>query len=477
MAYDGKRIIPAGLMTISKNYDVTGDQNKVGSTFTISVNGYISAIKGSPNSDGEFYTGSFYEPDAREHPTFHEQLDEYEHFESIIRKQEALRTLFSEEGKEFYVQSFNGSAPLKCNPRNINISFDEGNHRWYHMCPYTLTMETDVLSVNGQLTGEDSFEQYISQADESWVVETIEDSDFTSQHTYSVTHAVSATGKRFYDETGALVKEAWEQAKDFVVTKLGYDSTEVNNSIISALSGMTEYNHVISETKDITSGSYTVQETWVLSQNPAVEVFEVSIERTEGHTTVAINGTVTGRESGSSKIQNATAYYDSIKGSLKNRAQEYSNLVLNNNPISETVAKDVVAGIITYSSEYDSVLNQYPDALFESIDISSNVSVDGKSDDIFGSHFVLGRHFGPVLQPLGATAERQISISINCTFPVTTFSISNPLLTEHSSITQDLVNNLIENYYIRFASNKSSSWNPKTGQASYNQTWVYEPEE
>src|SRR5690606_21036907 len=124
-------------------------------------------------------------------------------FKAIIRKQEAIRQLFAEEGLVLEFQSFDGSQPMKCNPRILGITFQDG--QWYDTCDYTVNCECDVLSVNGLLVGEDDFDQYIAAASESWNLETLEEAESDLlPRTYRLTHSVSAKGKRFYKSDGSL---------------------------------------------------------------------------------------------------------------------------------------------------------------------------------------------------------------------------------------------------------------------------------
>lgn len=471
MAYDGKRIIPAGLLTINKQYEISGDKTKIGSNFTITVNGILMAFKGSPDSAGDFYTGSKYDPDARDEPTFLEDLSENERLGAIIRKQEALRELFSEEGKEFYIQSFDGTAPLKWRPTNITVSFQEG--RWFNVCPYTITMETDLMSVNGELDGEDSFEHAISSAEETWAIETLEDTDFEGQNTYRLVHTIRATGKRVYDENG-LVKESWEQAKAYVQTRLGYDSSKVTSSIILPVNSFNRYNRVLSETVDELGGSYSVDEAWVLADSSATETFEVTTERADGDTRVTINGTVNGLSVGDdldgSKINNAESHFNSIQSSLKSRAELYSGETLNANPLSFNTSKNIVGGVIGYNYQYSNSTNQFADALSEIIEVTRSDSVDA-----FASIFVLGRTRGPVLQDLGTHQLKTVRLSISCVFPTTTVSYSNPLTTTYLST----LNNILDDVRPTgeggvYISNRDDNWNPKTGSASFNIEWSYD---
>ena len=196
--YGTSRLIPAPFVSVSKQYSKAGDGRIIGSIFSLTITGKMLAFKGSPDSSGTFWTSGGYPSD--------ETVGTDSRLKAIIRKQEALRNLFSEEGLSLEFQSADGSAPMKCNPRMNSIEFSPDV--WYQTCDYTINLEADVVYVNGLALGEDAFSQYIDDASESWSFDTDEDKPETIgvPRTYRVTHSVGAKGKRFYDETGTLVK-------------------------------------------------------------------------------------------------------------------------------------------------------------------------------------------------------------------------------------------------------------------------------
>ncbi len=216
VSYNGSRIQPAPFVNFTKTYQATGDGEKVGTNFAISLQGTIVSFKGSPTSSGTFRTTGGLEPD--------EVISNDASLGALIRKEEAIRDLFSVDGKSLEVQSADGSQPMKCNPRILGVNFAVGN--WYNRVEYSIDMEADIVYVEGTSLGEDSFDQHLASASESWSVETDERAeDAETSRTYRLTHSINAVGKRFYDETGTLQKDAWKWAQDWVLPKLGFDST------------------------------------------------------------------------------------------------------------------------------------------------------------------------------------------------------------------------------------------------------------
>src|SRR3990167_679805 len=93
--YNSKKIIPAPFVNFSKTYNTAQDGTIVGSIFNFTLEGWLIPTKGSPTSSGTFWTDVGSPAD--------ETVATDDLMSSIIRKQEALRDLFSVEGKTFQV--------------------------------------------------------------------------------------------------------------------------------------------------------------------------------------------------------------------------------------------------------------------------------------------------------------------------------------------------------------------------------------
>lgn len=466
-SYNNARIIPAPIFTFNKEYQTSQDGTKIGTLFTYSINGYLLSFNGSPDASGNFYTGSLYNPDGRAEPTYLESLNEYNSVASIFRKQEALRELFSEDGHSLEFQAFDGSPAIKCNPRIKSINFNEGV--WFNKCEYSIQLESDVVYINGQIYGEDDYTDKISEASESWSIETVEDSDADYQQTYRLTHTISATGKRFYDKDESLEKEAWEQAKSFCLSRAGYDSTVVVGSDLD-ISTLSRFNYVKGENLDKLGGTYTLTESWILSNDGANEVFTVSTEKNGSVTNVVVNGTITGLSTDDSignKLQSAENKWSIVQSQLYTRANLYSSKTLNTNPESYSVSRNSTTGVITYNYSYTDKNNIFANAINESISITQSFGVDS-----FAEIFVLGRTKGPVLQPLDTFQSKKKTLSVSATFPVDSIiSYENPFLT--SSELSSLVDAVQPTGQV-FISDNNFSWNALTGEAEFSRSWTYE---
>lgn len=491
--YDGKRLIPAPFVSIQKQYQTTGDNEKVGSLFTITVVGTIVAFKGSPDSSRTFWTLGGFPPD--------EVVDGDSRLASIIRKQEAIRELFSEDGKQFEVQSADGSQPMKCNPRVISIEFPDGT--WYNTAPFTITLEADIVTVNGVAQGEDGFTSKISSGSETWTIDTQTDTaeGIDLPRTYTLQHTVSAQGKRFFDSAGNLVKPAWEQARDFVLPKLGFDSTIALSSGVNNLPSYYQgVNHSRSENIGERDGSYSVTESWILSSGTAFEEFTVDTRTSlsDGLVRVGINGSVRGLEQRdsnlaltTSKYDNAVSKFTAVQGLAFHRAQTYSGTSLNTVAVNSTIGRNPVAGTISYTYEFDDrASNLVSLAKSERISINDSFGVDQ-----FASIFVLGRSLGPVLQPLNTkqATTRDLNIEIvfgssfagggsafdrlNTNHPRNvpgTLSEINSIINAAQPVLAGKLNNLGLPATSVHVSNQSENWEPMTGRYSYQVQWTYE---
>lgn len=481
--YDSKAIIPAPFFSITKQYQTTDDGEKLGSIFDIVMNGILLAWKGSPLSDGSFHTGSGYPAD--------EDIPAEQRLAALLKKQEAIRDLFSDEGRLLEITPLDGTEPIKFNPRITQISFEEGI--WFETCRYSVTMQADKLYGIVQDEGEDDFQYNIISANETWTIE-FEDryANDSSDALFRLNHNVEAVGKRYYDVDGNLTQLAWQNARDFVLTKVGLENstklTEFNTRINS--SGVLDnpntydgYNHIKSENINELTGSYSVSESWIISKQNYIEDYSVSIQTglDTGRTTVSIEGSVEGLDtrskisgqfnaagidSSNRRWTRASTAFATIESSLITRAQTYSGLTLNVQPLNKTVGKNPVTGSITYNISYDDrPSNLIANSLSETIVVS-----DIGAGQSFAEIFVLGRSSGPVLQDLSTVTVTQREVSIECVLNTTG---SNSLLNGKPDISSILTAVRPTTSQV-FAFPFSETWDSKNGRYSYRIGWIYQ---
>jgi len=481
--YDGKRLIPAPLVSITKEYQKTGNGDIIGKAYSLNITGTLVTDMGSPSSSGTFWVLGGY-PD-------NETVGVDERLASILRKQEALRDLFSAEGKAFEAQSADGSAPLRCYPRINGIDFSEG--RWYDRCEYSINIECDELYPKQ----EDVFTEYIESASEEWSIDTNEEpQSLGAPVTYGLSHSVSAVGKKFYDETGSQPKEAWQYARDFVLARLGFDSVLALSSGVNNLpSYYSGWNHRRGEQIDEQGGSFSVTENWLLASGSATEDFSISVNSSidSPYDSVSIQGNVTGFEVRNSdmevtttKWENAQTKFTEASGIAFIRAQTYSGQTLNVATLSSTIGRNPWQGTIDYSFDYDArPMTLVEGASSETISISDNVG-----GQLFASVFVLGRIRGPVLQDLSTKPASTRNLSIEVVVPPpaysdrTTATMKNLLITQKPSNSPtysgglqtlvDAADPTYNGFSTVFQDQPQENWEFQTGRYSYNCTWTYE---
>ena len=492
VSYNSKKVIPAPFVSVTKTYQTSGDGNKVGSVYAITITGSLVAYKGSPDSSKVFWTIGGYPPD--------EVLTSDENLGALLRKQEAIRELFSQDGLSLEWQSADGSSPMKCNPRIQSITFQEG--QWYNTVQYTIAAEADIVYVNGAALGEDSFSEYISSASESWSIETDETPEGPDlPRTYRLSHSVNATGKRFFEGGGTLLREAWRNAQAWVLPRLGFDSTIALSSGVNNLSSYySGWNHARSESIGENDGTYSVTETFILASGSALEDFTVSTRNSinDGLVAVEINGQITGLEERDSNLQlitskydNALTKYNEVELLLHNRAQSYSGYTLNAFEVNSTVGQNPNTGSISYGFEFNNrPTNLITDSLSESIQLN-----DGFGADLFASIAVLGRSAGPVLQSLSSkqavTRDLSLEIVFGAAF-VGSGNVTSRMITNHPRnkspqaaeiqsivsavhpVNAGMLNNNSVQATVAYVNNQRESWDGIAGRYSLQIGWTLE---
>ena len=508
--YDSKKIVPAPFVSVQKNYDRAGDGHKIGSRFNIVVKGTLLACKGSPNSAGQFYTGSGYPPDSFEPDPLVNTPDK--RLKSLEGKMQGLRTLFARDGKSFEIQPYDGSAPLKCYPRVQSVEFEDGerNGFWYDFVKYTITLEADeMFGINttdnsGQedsTYNEDFFKDasgtklYLQDVSESWQLEVIEDApeNVDNPYTFRLTHSISAKGKRTYDDSG-LVSEGWEQAKRWVTTRLGLDTDYlIGTDAIQLGVDVLAFNHIRQENTDKFDGSYSVTENWIISKSNTREDFTVSTETSveTNLTTVNVEGEVIGLDTRNtsyaiteSKWTAALAKFTALTAGVTNtiftRAQTYSGASLNSTALRASVGKNPNTGRINYSYSYDTrPTNCVSGALSEKIDIT-----DQNPGDVFASIPIIGRAAGPLLQDMATVTERKRTVNIDLVMPVSTGCFTSIAgvtalmaaapTTQVDNIISAFRGDLALTYNQIFKESDQPHWEPRAGRYSRSVTWTFQ---
>lgn len=370
------KIIPAPIVTINEDITTSPDGRKLGTVYTLTLNGTITTDMGSPQDGGVtgaywggpnnlFWTGPGY-PSNDLTVTGSKQ-------NSIQIKQDAIRALFATDGQWVQFQSPNGEAPLKCQPRLKSINFENGI--WVNTCNYTITLEADLLYLNGSpVNNSATHTELVSSANESWQIQ-----EGDVKKTYNVTHTISAVGKRTFDSVGSESSGyPWQHAKNFVINRLGVGYT--STGAFSTLSGqsivgtstlgsgsvnfanLSPHNFSRNETVDEVGGSYALTESWVLGASSGTDNYTVNVRKivddSYATTIASIQGKIVGYYDNlfdyDKRIQNAQWMWSQLQGTqLYNRMSGLAGSGLNATPTAATLDIDEVNGSIDYNYTYD----------------------------------------------------------------------------------------------------------------------------
>lgn len=471
---DAYNFTPVPFFNITKNYQKTGDGTPIGSVFNATLDGNLVS---SP-------TGGL---------------------ALIDSLQDQLVAALATEGKLLRL-TCDGQQLLAVYPRINSLNLAPSSNNWIFTSPYTIDIEWD---------GESGIPPFISEASEEWNIEFLEERSKyqlnlttgldTNPYQLRLSHTVSAKGKRYYD-AGGLSKPAWQQARDYVIPLLGYDSTKVGSSGVLNLNSalFAPYNHIRTEQINELGGDYSVSENWIVI-NPsgtgiagrALEDFTVSVRASpasDGLTSVSVDGTIHGLESRDygtnptgfniteTKYEAAVAYWANVKPRVYPRAVNISTpdltRALNTSPVTWSVAHNPPLGEITYSYEFnDRPSNCITGALSEIF-----VITDTNPTDLFASLLVLGRSAGPVLQDLGTVTsyKRQVDIEVVMQPPTgcpssiaaVTAMINSSPKGQINSLMTNFENELKSAYAQVFRSQDTFRWEPKSGHASATVEWT-----
>ena len=362
---------------------------------------------------------------------------------------------------------------------------------------YTIQFEayqnTSVSTNSNNPAGTKQPDYNLAAAEESWDIAPAEDrysydgnAAATRYKAYTLTHNVSATGLKKFNGT---VTDAWKEASTFVLQRatasiatlttnvLGLDGDSFNplSDLGIGISGATAYDYVRTVSNDMTAGTYSVTDTWVLSESPqkATIDMEVSYEQSniESINTVTVSGTVTGLETdtsasgtSSTKYANALAAYSTISGSFYTAASAvYTNNggpnALKGDEYSKNVGDNKTTGTITFSVSFNDVVPLDGGAIEDGVQVDDNGGTDVVA--IIG---VLLKPDGPVIQDMGTITEKRKSV---------TYTAKMKVINRGSRPTHGIA--IVNSYQPSnsYTSTSSQSWSAGTGDYSVTKEWVY----
>lgn len=415
-------------------------------------------------------------------------------YKNVDTMQDLLCSGFMEDCQEFTV-SCDGDILIQQYPRVNSITFSPTNDNWSQTSDFTIELEYDGESYSGL---------YLENISENWDLSIDTQASLynfndigggtgdNNMHLFALSHTLSAKGS----PTCSGSRPAWQEARDWVISRLGYSSGDYTGSGVFNLNAITYsgWNHSRVQRIGETDGTFEVTESWLIADSgflsncgAAIEDFTatLSFNSQDGLTTIGLQGSIQGLENVDyglinpnytiiqNKYDNASGFWDCVRPKLAGRASLFGNGTnVNPIPLNFSIGHNPPRGIITYNYTFDNRPCTFvTGALFENITIT-----DTYPTDVFAEVAVLGRGYGPVLQDLSTVTSSKRSVSIEVVMPPLTScvdiiaSINNKpnvsgLL---CALQQDLsgVNTQL------FKSQDQESWDFKTYRRNVEWTWV-----
>lgn len=456
--YDGLSIQPSPFIGVEKSYE-RQNGTVVGSTYQITMVAQVLADKGSPLTTG-WYTGS------GSAPTQSFATDDAK-FKAISEKLQLIDGTFrtDTEGKVLQWQDESTGVPTKANVRIISVDIPQSREawKWVDIADYTIVFEADELIRAGStmetfsIDGDDL--DYVQSLTESFSLEEQKEGDVTH---YVLTRSVSCVGKDHYDSGGALTKPAWERAQDVCKLRIANINRYADFDTTS-LAGLSGFEQTKSETIDEAGGTASITEVKIFCSQAFVQSTIITSSVRGGPTSVEVSTEIRGLgDSVGDRMSNANAAYS--VSALHSLAQTYSSTTLNILPFSESVGRNLATGILTANLTFDDrPTNLFPDALTESVQITQT-----SPGQLIAQLAVLGRST-KLLQDLSMGEARTQSLSISAIFPR---PASIAFSTAPSTVGIPAL--FAPTGSQVFEQPASKTWNPSTGELSYQISWIYE---
>lgn len=466
--YNGNYIVPAPLLSISESYVRSGDGTPLSGSFELTLKGTLLPDIGSPRSDGSFST-TYAAANIRETSI----ATDDQRFGSIIRKQQALRNLFTvSPGEpptarvdatvktEYFLEIItdDGTATiLKCRPMMASISFSEDINVIKN--EFTITLTANELSLSGSggaistNTNFSDFKGYNLKS-ASDAVSVVSDNDY--EGSYSVTRSIAAQSAKvfFTEKAGSGVvgdvtgKSAMALAKDWVQKRFSATgiSTLSAYSLMAPKSGYEFANHTTSEQGDDFAGSYSIQQNWKYiksSYSGVMDDYNISMlgraagsngfSATQGFDkSFKISGSIKGIATGAAAYTKAKAYFENVIsasnfGILKTRISDSGgtfNPFINTTgssiygPYTMTISENRRGGTINYDADFKE--KPYSLSTSKFIDLDVNVS-ENRRENVIAEIPIPGKLTGPVIQDINTT--NTVKRNINATFVIGTGTI------------------------------------------------------
>ncbi len=460
-------LVPAPLVSFTRNTYSNIGRPQFGADFNITLEGTLVPEKGNPffdmtsaGNDAQLSTASWTKPSgvanagAGNEPNY--GYDEDELLASTLRKQEKIRSLFSnpivdgvakpiiinitnwgETTKGFKFAAFvneitfdSASRGVSPGGYTINLTFDSflnsANDDEFGVSNDELNAKYSITSVTE--TFDISEDNRVNLTFAGQGVNTVLDQ---VNKIYAIARSTTVVGAPRYDADGAYVSGApWQQASGYLYETLGLGSGIVPTGRQTFLSNLGDNNYkiadrVITENIDQDQGSYSITENYIAySGDPVIHTISVDANTEQNERNqVSVQGTIQGLntlgpfETTKNNFVNASGFNvkanpsgDSIpSGYFYGKSLSELNW-LNPIPVSKTISRNIEGGVITYSYTFDDrPPNLVSGSVLETIAINNTYP-----GELYSATPVIGRN-QPVLQYLNSRSEYKRSLNINIT--------------------------------------------------------------
>ncbi len=382
----------------------------------------------------------------------------------------------------------------------------------------------DDQSVQGDQVGgldKASTTYLLSSADESWeLTENLDVNAYKENKplsdplkTYTLTHTVSATGQKKYEKyptAGSLEKdgEAFRQAVQWVKDRLIDDPSipidedmmgdtdffqskflpmEMNKPQAGAELGFlfgsesgaevpyTGYNHVRAVQHDVGEGSYSVTDTWLLSQENFSATYSLeancNLDNSSPVDSVTLTAVFSGLDKEYSKKTSITTKHDNALSAMEifeGQAFAFAQDIYQKSegvndlkpiPIARTVSHVKALGQVTLSLTYDTREQQIEGSIRENISVQ--YSNQTGMVDVIAIIPIIGRIQGPIVQNMETTEMARVVINADITMQKNFGKPNGSVITAP--------------YRRGYCRSFNENWNPNTRNYSLSETWEFNP--
>lgn len=472
--------------SISREYISAGDDSHIGNRYSISVTGRLIVPSAADVT-----------VDGQRQNALHKQM--IWHLQTLSAQSHNL-------GKLEIVPHGGLDKPfIFTDARLRNIEFpeqdDESSGVLY--ADYTFQFEAYLE----ESANNSSFCLKVNSVEESWELSLNEDevsfytgSDGTPYKTYTLTHTLSANGIKSINTAATEITPAWKNAAEWVKTRLASSPSnpivsDVSNntdrtvasayfypnkfdSIASVLcpdlsgSGYSFYNHVRAPSCNMSEGSYSITETWFISNMPATLEMEIEVSEEESGTiTMTLSGTIKGLDASAvnnnivSKIANAETVLSNINSKAYDILSPYypsntGGFSLQNVVRQKTIGRNKGTGVITFNYTFNDQEVLISGAISSSLKINDNNL--NKEVETIAIIPIIGKIDGPIIQDMNTTPESKRGLQIDVVMNRAN-RVNKPNL---SSVYNSYK---LDNSYVQTF---DENWEPYTGAYSLSIEWV-----